>query len=102
MRSRRDTDKAIALRKERNAAIKATKNPSAKFESCTSADEKRRRCRDLMRALHKSKPRAARATSAKRRAVSVLQSLHRGTRQRTGVAKGNTDALASTVAEGWR
>ena len=65
MRSRRDTGKAIALRKERNAAIQATKNPSAKFESCTSADEKRRRCRDLMRALRKSKPRAARATSAK-------------------------------------
>ena len=65
MRSMTDTDKAIALRKERNAAIKATKNPSAKFESCTSADEKRRRCRDLMRALHKSRPRAARATSAK-------------------------------------
>ena len=59
------TDKAIALRKQRNAAIKATKNPSAKFESCANADEKRRRCRDFMRALRKSKPRAARATSAK-------------------------------------
>ena len=51
----RDTDNAIALRKERNAAFKATKNPSAKFEPCTSADEKRRRCRVLMRALRKSR-----------------------------------------------
>ena len=61
------TDKAIALRKQRNAAIKASKNPSAKFESCANADEKRRRCRNFMRALRKSrksKPRAARATSA--------------------------------------
>ena len=59
------TDKAIALRKQRNAAIKATKKASAKFESCANADEKRRRCRDFMRALRKSKPRAARVTSAK-------------------------------------
>ena len=59
------TDKAIALRKQRNAAVKTTKNASAKFESCANADEKRRRCRDFMRALRKSKPRAARATSAK-------------------------------------
>ena len=80
MMSRRDpcsrllraaTDEAIALRKQRNAAISATKNPSAKFESGTSADEKRRRCRDLMRGLRKKRcrwraePRKVRATSAK-------------------------------------
>ena len=65
------TDEAIALRKQRNAAISATKNPSAKFESGTSADEKRRRCRDLMRGLRKKRcrcraePRKVRATSAK-------------------------------------
>ena len=66
------------------------------------ADEKRRRCRDFMRALRKSKPRAARATSAKTsRGSSAAKPASRHVPANC-CGKRKIHALASTVAEAWR
>ena len=112
MMSRRDpcsrllraaTDEAIALRKQRNAAIKATNknlplNSSRALTLMRSAADAEISCALCAKAnLARRVP-----LQQKRRAVAVLQSLHRGTCQRTVAAKGNINAFASTVAEAWR
>ena len=61
--------KAIKNRKQRNETLKASKNPLAKFESRTPADERRRRMRDAVR-KHRAATHAAAKLCPKKRRVA--------------------------------
>ena len=60
---------AIDGRKQRNATLKASKNPLAKFESRAAADDERRRVRDAVR-KHRAAKRAAAKLCRKKRSVA--------------------------------